>query len=123
MKIRFVPIRSVDVQLDYTFGPDAVTVSASTGESVLYDFSGLPDGRATDIDHGSLPMEAVLGAERIEGELYLTLLLTRGRYAPDEVRRPKESYTVAEAVALLDARNSFPNPEQYDEEEGDDDDE
>lgn len=118
MRIIFIPIRSDD-RLDYVFGADSV--AATCGEiSETYDFSELPDGVANEISPGYLPLSAVWKAEKSDGELTLHLRLTRGRFAPEEVRKPNNPYTVEGALRLLQERNEYIPPpldeENYDDE-------
>lgn len=106
MQVVFAPQRS-DMHVGYTFAGS--TVIAAIGDvSEGFDFSEVPDGEITEIDQGSLPSPAVLRAIRVAGQLTVVLLLTHDHVdrAPRETRFPENPYTVAEAEALLIARNA-----------------
>jgi hypothetical protein len=81
MRLSFSPVRS-DERLDLAVDGDVLTVN---GEP--FDFSALPEG-------ATLPRSAVayawLGSdvERIDGELYLTMILPHGPAAPTETLFP-----------------------------------
>lgn len=82
MHITFSPQRRDDL-LSLEKQGDILVVN---GDS--FDFSGIPDG-------GTLPADAVAcefivgDVSRINGELYLTILLPHGANAPEAVRFPE----------------------------------
>jgi len=75
MRITYTPQRS-DVPLSYEFSGETITATQDeTTDS--FDFAGLPDGREAIID-GSLDPCPVLSAERVSGELIVTLRTHHG---------------------------------------------
>lgn len=60
-------------RITYGFAGETVTATLDTGESDSFDFSTLPDGRAEGITT-TLPVQPIVSAERIAGELHLELL-------------------------------------------------
>lgn len=88
MRIRYSPQRS-DVPLEYAFDGDIITATMG-GKSDVFDFSGLPAGRAAIID-STLDPCPVLAAERTAaGELIVTLLKHHGPDAAEHERFPAE---------------------------------
>lgn len=76
MRIKYSPQRS-DVPLSYEFSGEVITVTLD-GQSDVFDFSGLPPGRAAIIE-STLDPCPVLAAERTAaGELIVTLLKHHG---------------------------------------------
>lgn len=87
MKIKFSPQVS-DNKIDYTFYKDKIEVlmfySKESFEEVL-NFEGLPNGELAlvdkngkDIIETDLPVNVLLGAKKIDGELSVELLLWVG---------------------------------------------
>lgn len=99
MLIKITPIRS-DRRVHYGFEGEAVTVAVEECQET-YDFTAMPDGKSEAIEAGSLPFRCLLDAERRDGQLTVTLLLTHGYDAPEEVRHPRGPYTLEQAEALL----------------------
>lgn len=99
MLIGFTPCRC-DHRALYSFTGEAITVDVE-GAQETYDFTAMPDGKAEAIEAGSLPFRCLLDAERRDGQLTVTLLLTHGYDAPEEVRYPQGPYTLEQAEALL----------------------
>jgi hypothetical protein len=95
MKITLSPQRRDDGPLTLSRQGDVLTI-----DSVVYDFSPLPDG-------GTLPGDAVdcqwlVGdVERIDGKLQLTLLLPHGSNAPEATRFPAPIIDPPDGEVLL----------------------
>jgi hypothetical protein len=105
MQIEFTPQRN-DTHANYEFANDLVTITY--GETIeVYDFTDMPDGEIKGVDRGALPVLLVPEARRVNGELFVTLVITHGKSdkMPQEVLFPVNPYTVAAAEALLIARN------------------
>ena len=71
MRILYVPQRR-DVGIDYSFNGEVIVASVD-GVSDVFDFTQFPDGVATKI-HSVLDPCPVLAAQRVAGELRVTLL-------------------------------------------------
>lgn len=64
------PVNSED-KINYEFGNDIVTATYK-GVTDTFDFSGMPDGRAENIDT-TLEVNPIISAERKDGVLYVKL--------------------------------------------------
>lgn len=77
MKLLFSPVTtSSGEDLKYNFSEGRIEVETHTGQSDVFDFSGLPDGRL-DVDNVETELDSnpLLEAEKIDGVLYVTLKL------------------------------------------------
>lgn len=72
MKVIYTPQRS-DMSVKYEFGDDKVTAHID-GHQETFNFQGMPDGKAESITADNLSICPVVAAERVDGELTVTLL-------------------------------------------------
>jgi hypothetical protein len=75
-------------RIAYDLAGELLTAKLETGEQDVFDFSGLPNGRAQEIET-ILPVQPVVRAERIDGELQLELLKFIGLDASQAERFPE----------------------------------
>lgn len=88
MQVLLSPQRPVNGEdkIDYEFGNDIVTATYK-GVTDTFDFSGMPDGRAENIDT-TLEVNPIISAERKDGVLYVKLKNYIGEGATDEEKFP-----------------------------------
>ena len=85
MRIRRSPQRS-DLNLSYTFNGEVI--ECTYGEQTdVFDFSAMPEGKMVGIET-DLPINPIISAERINGELFVELLYFHGATATDAERFP-----------------------------------
>lgn len=90
MRIKYNPQRS-DNRLNYTFDGEVIhCIYIENGEKWrdTFDFSTLPNGKLTDLST-TLPINPIISAERVDGELKVELLYFHGADATHEERFPK----------------------------------
>lgn len=85
MKVLFSPQLNSE-KIKYTFEGEKITAIYNE-EIDVFDFSGLPDGRAENIET-TLPINPVVSAERKNGVLYVKLLNFIDENATEEERFP-----------------------------------
>lgn len=61
-----------DFTVSYSAEGDILTAEVD-GVVDTFDFTGMPDGRAESIESATLPINPVLGAEKVNGVLTVTL--------------------------------------------------
>lgn len=88
MKIIYTPQRS-DMAVKYEFGEDKV-IAYIDGNQETFSFREMPDGRAESITADNLPVCPVMSAERVDGELTVTLLHWYGADAEDWEKEQRE---------------------------------
>lgn len=88
MKLLLSPQRPVNGEdkINYEFGNDIVTATYK-GVTDTFDFSGMPDGRAENINT-TLEVNPIISAERKDGVLYVKLVNYIGEGATDEEKFP-----------------------------------
>lgn len=86
MKRRYSPQFSTR-RISYAFDGEIITATLDTGESDVFDFTDLPDGRAEEVQT-TLPVNPIVSAERVSGELRLELLNFIGLDASEAERFP-----------------------------------
>lgn len=87
MRIKFSPQRSDDSLVYQWF--DETIIANLNGVEETFDFSELPDNREAQIESSIDPCP-VIKAERINGELIVTLRTLHGPNAPYEDRFPED---------------------------------
>lgn len=87
MKIIYTPQRS-DRKAEYSFSGESITATIKD-QSDTFDFSEMPDGFADSFDSILDPCP-VRSAERINGELTVTLLHWYGADAGEEEKQQRE---------------------------------
>lgn len=75
-------------RITYQLEGEVITATLDTGESDTFDFSGLPDGQAEEVST-PLPVQPIVRAQRIAGELELELLKFIGLDADESERFPQ----------------------------------
>lgn len=80
-----VPINEGD-KINYEFESDKI-IATFKGVTDTFDFSGMPDGRAENIET-TLELNPIISAERKDGVLYVELLNYTGKDATEEERFP-----------------------------------
>jgi hypothetical protein len=75
-------------RITYQLAGEVLTATLDTGESDVFDFTALPDGRAEGVET-SLPVQPIVRAERVNGVLQLALLKYIGLDATREQRFPE----------------------------------
>lgn len=86
MFIKLSPVRS-DKTISYEFYGEIITVTID--EQVdRFDFSEVPNGRLEEVET-SLPLNPIVSAERIDGELYVELINFISSDATEEERFPE----------------------------------
>lgn len=85
MKIKYSPQRSEE-RIEYIFEGERI-IATFNGDSDTFDFSDFPDGYAENIET-TLPVNPIVSAERIDGELHVELLNFIGEDATEEERFP-----------------------------------
>lgn len=91
MQVKYSPQRSDD-KIGYEFNGEIITITI--GEvSDVFDFSTIPDGvMVTDEDNPvvtTLPINPIVSAKRVNGELFLELLYFYGENATHEELFPE----------------------------------
>lgn len=81
MKILFSPQRS-DNSINYTFNDEIITATIDNITDV-FDFSAMPNGKLDSIET-ALPVNPIISAERINGELKVQLLYFHSADATQE---------------------------------------
>jgi hypothetical protein len=85
-RIKYSPQFSTS-RITYDLRGEVLTATLGTGESDVFDFSGLPDGRAEGIET-TLPVQPIVRAGRTTGILELELLKYIGLDASEAERFP-----------------------------------
>lgn len=88
MKIIYSPQRNDDT-IKYDIEDDKI-VAHIDGHQETFNFQGMPDGRAESITADNLSVCPVVAAERVDGELTLTLLHWYGADAEDWEKEQRE---------------------------------
>lgn len=88
MQIKYSPVRS-DKTIEYTFENDIIHVQ--TGEDTdTFDFSSFGDGEANVSEFvTTLPVNPIVSAKRVDGELFVELLNYISANATHEERFPQ----------------------------------
>jgi len=88
VQIKYSPIRKTyeTQEITYEFGDDLV-IATMDGQQDTFDFSALPDGKATEIT-SILPINPIERAWRKNGELYVVLRRFYGENSTQEERFP-----------------------------------
>lgn len=87
MRAILTPQRS-DRRAEYSAAGDVLTV-AMGDQTDTFDFSDMPDGRATEFE-STLPVCPVISAERVAGALTVKLLHWYGPDAGDDEKQERE---------------------------------
>lgn len=87
MRAILTPQRS-DRRVAYSAADNVLTVTMGA-QSDVFDFSDMPDGRATHFET-TLPVCPVVSAERVDGVLTVKLLHWYGAGADDEEKRERK---------------------------------
>jgi hypothetical protein len=87
MQVLVSPQRSDDV-IEYQFSGEKITAATVNGQSDVFDFSTLPDGKAEEITT-ILSVNPIVSAKRVDGVLFVELLNFIGANATEEERFPK----------------------------------
>lgn len=87
MKLKYSPQFGVR-RIDYELAGEVLAATLDTGETDVFDFLGLPDGRAEGIET-TLPVQPIVTAERVAGVLQLELLKYIGLDATEAERFPE----------------------------------
>ncbi|RKQ97165.1 hypothetical protein C7446_2585 [Kushneria sinocarnis] len=88
MKIIYIPQRS-DLSAEYELGDDKV-IAHMNGHQETFNFQNMPDGRADSITADYLPICPVVAAERVDGDLTVTLLHWYGVDAAEDEKQERE---------------------------------
>lgn len=86
MFIKLSPVRS-DKSIEYIY-EDEVVIATIDGKSDTFDFSEVPDGKLGEVET-SLPINPIVSAERIDGDLYVVLVNFISSDATEEERFPE----------------------------------
>ncbi|MGG0718664.1 hypothetical protein ABE096_13865 [Robertmurraya massiliosenegalensis] len=86
MRVLYSPIRSDD-KLSYEFVGDEITVTLN-GQSEIFDFADMPNGRLENVET-DLPINPIVNAEKIDGELFVTLVYFHGPTATHDELYPQ----------------------------------
>lgn len=86
MQIKYSPQRSDDV-IQYIFEEDIITVTYQD-QSDTFDFTEMPDGEMGSIET-ELPLNPIISAKRVDGELFVELLYYHGATATQEELFPQ----------------------------------
>lgn len=86
MKVFFSPQYNPIEKIKYEFENEKIKVTYN-GITDIFDFSAMPDGKATDIET-VLPFNPIISAERKKGVLYVKLIHFIGPDATENERFP-----------------------------------
>ena len=87
MKMKYSPQRS-DTVILYSFEGEKITATIGIVTDT-FDFSNFPNGKAiVDEIETTLPVNPIISAERVDGELRVVLLYYHGANATQEERFP-----------------------------------
>lgn len=87
MKVFFSPQYNPNEKIKYEFENEIIKVTYN-GITDIFDFSTMPDGKATDIET-VLQFNPIISAERKEGVLYVKLLNFIDDDATEEEKFPQ----------------------------------
>lgn len=88
MRVLYSPQFNDNERIKYTFEHDKV-IAEKEKDIEVFDFNGMPDGKAENIESDVFEFCPVLSAERKEGVLHLELLNFIGFDATEEEKFPE----------------------------------
>lgn len=86
MYVILSPVRS-DKSISYVYNGEVI-IATIDGQTDDFDFSEVPDGKLGEVET-SLPINPIVSAERIDGDLYVVLINFISSDATEEERFPE----------------------------------